>query len=130
MTEQHELPVERDPEIAALLRAHLVVHDDDAFIASVLARLHAAQRESSWDILARWAPLGVAATVILALGLGALLGWEIRQEADAPAAPVAPSATLAQWVTSRGPVTNDIVLAAVMEGDRWLASPAAVEGSR
>jgi len=130
MTEQHELPVERDPEIAALLREHLVIHNEDAFVASVLTRVRADQRESSWDILARWAPLGVAATVILALGLGVLLGWEIRQEAAPPVAPTTSSNTMAQWVTSPGPVTNDIVLAAVLDGDRWLGAMPISEGSR
>jgi hypothetical protein len=54
-----------DPELGTLLRAHLTAPEDDGFTARILARL-GAREDSSLDVLARWARLGIAAALVLA----------------------------------------------------------------
>ncbi|HKV75334.1 MAG TPA: hypothetical protein VJN95_12515 [Gemmatimonadales bacterium] len=54
-----------DEELGSLLRAHLAAPEADGFTARVLARL-GAREDSSLEVLARWARLGVAAALVLA----------------------------------------------------------------
>jgi hypothetical protein len=59
-----------DPELGDALRGALDPGDSAAFVARVLARAEQLQA-GSWDIvLARWARVGVAAAVLLALAAG------------------------------------------------------------
>jgi GNAT superfamily N-acetyltransferase len=54
-----------DEELGSLLRAHLSAPEDDGFTVRVLARL-GAREDSSLEVLARWARLGIAAALLLA----------------------------------------------------------------
>jgi len=54
-----------DEELGGLLRAHLAAPEHDGFTARVLARL-GAREDSSFEVLARWARLGIAAALMLA----------------------------------------------------------------
>lgn len=54
-----------DPELGELLRAHLSAPENDGFAVRVLARL-GAREDSSLEVLARWARLGIAAALVLA----------------------------------------------------------------
>jgi len=54
-----------DPELGSLLRTHLAAPESEGFTARVLARL-GAREDSSLEVLARWARLGIAAALVLA----------------------------------------------------------------
>jgi hypothetical protein len=88
-----------DAELGHLLRECLEAPDPDAFAARVRAAIGAeprAEREGSWEILARWARPGLAAAAIVLLSLGMWLSGEAEsvgatladalQPAGAPAA--------------------------------------------
>ncbi|HEY6853605.1 MAG TPA: hypothetical protein VI139_05110 [Gemmatimonadales bacterium] len=62
-----------DPVLGAALRAALEPGPQAAFLARVRAGLSAA-RPGSWDVLAGWAPSGLAAAVAAALIAGFALG--------------------------------------------------------
>src|SRR3989442_10789661 len=73
---QDSLPFDArpDPVIGAALRRALDPGDHDRFVARVLARAEQL-RTASWDaVLARWARVGVAAAMIVALAAGYLVG--------------------------------------------------------
>jgi hypothetical protein len=65
-----------DPVLGAALRRALDPGDHAAFVARVLAAAAAAgAAPASWDaVLARWARVGVAAAVVIALAAGYLVG--------------------------------------------------------
>ena len=114
MTRRDDFSSERDPTLGAILREQLGARDDVTFVAAVMDRVLRERRESSWDILAGWAPLGVAAAAVVALGAGLWLGMEWRKSPDLLAGSQDP---VAQWLSSADPVTNDFVLTAVLSGD-------------
>src|SRR2546428_13643506 len=81
-----------DPVIGAALRRALDPGDHDRFVARVLARAEQLQT-ASWDaVLARWARVGVAAAMIVALAAGYLVG---RGGAAAPRRATVPAARAA-----------------------------------
>lgn len=58
-----------DPELGAALRAALEPPDHGAFVARVLAGA-ARSEPRTWDVLAGWARLGIAAAAVAALVAG------------------------------------------------------------
>lgn len=118
MTEESDFNSERDVVLGNALRDHLNVSNDAAFIAAVMERIRLESRESSWDVLAGWAPLGMAAAAVLALVSGLLLGIALKQEADEPGVGMAATDNVvAELLSSPEPITNDLVLTAVLTGD-------------
>ena len=78
-----------------------------------MALIRREPRESSWEILAGWAPLGMAAAAILALATGLWLGsapGDNQMIAAETADPV-------EWLSTSDPVTTEFVLTAVLVGD-------------
>src|SRR5712691_4765282 len=72
-----------DPVLGAALRQALDPGDHAAFLARVRARAREAAAPGSWDaVLARWARVGVATAMLIALVTGYLVG---RAGAAAPA---------------------------------------------
>ena len=63
----------QDPEIRALLLGHLEGQAPEHFLARVMAGLPDRSGLSSWEILARWARVGIAAAAVITLALGAWL---------------------------------------------------------
>jgi hypothetical protein len=57
----------RDEGLGRLLRDHLDPGGHDAFVARVVAAGRTARVGSTWEVLGRWYPLGIAAAVLLAL---------------------------------------------------------------
>ena len=112
MTPLDNIDPERDEELGALLRNHLSAPSDAGFAAAVMERLRGDQVESSWDVLARWAPLGMAAAALLGLATGLWLGLDRRDPRTATAA-----TSVVEWFSSAEPVTNDFLLTAVITGD-------------
>ena len=116
MTDHGDLNTERDMLLGKAVRDYLNVPDDTAFTASVMARIRLESRETSWDILAAWAPLGMAAAALLALVSGLLLGIALKQE---PVEPVLAEANdpVTEWLTAPEPITDDFMLTAILARD-------------
>lgn len=75
-------PDARDDALGRLLRQHLDAGDDDALAARIAARARATpQRPRADELLARWAPVGVAAAAALALAGAALTAAGLRERA-------------------------------------------------
>jgi hypothetical protein len=110
MTESNAFESERDRALGALLQEHLSTTDDASFAAGVMARVHLEPRESSWEILAAWAPLGMAAAAILALAAGLWLG---SAQHDAPII----TADEVEWLSTDEPMTTEFLLTAVLVDD-------------
>jgi len=107
---QDSLPFDArpDPVIGAALRRALDPGDHQRFVARVLARAEQL-RTASWDsVLARWARVGVAAAMIVALAAGYLVG---RGGTAAPGRATVPDALLAPS-TPAAPV--EVVFASVV----------------
>lgn len=117
MTDQNQFSTGRDANLGALLRAHWDPDDDGtSFLESVMAGTLAGATETSWEVLARWAPVGLAAAVLLALGLALTYSRiESQPQAWANAAGADPAV---QLLASPAPVTDDLVMA-VAVGDRY-----------
>jgi hypothetical protein len=113
MTDRNAFGPERDEALGALLHEHLSTTDDASFAESVMARIRREPRESSWEVLAGWAPLGMAAAAILAVAAGLWLG------SARPDTPMAEADTVdpVQWLSTGDPVTTEFVLTAVLVGD-------------
>jgi hypothetical protein len=95
---------QRDEALGELLRAHLSSDDDAAFAARVRAAAGRIRRDTSWDVLARWARPGVAA----AAGLAATIAiWLALSSAPAPAA---------EPLAMDEPAGRDVVMAVLLEG--------------
>ncbi len=117
MTDHNQFSPGRDDSLGALLRAHWDPADDGAsFLESVMARTSGGATETWWDVLAHWAPVGLAAAVLLALGLAlAYSRIDSQPQAWANAAGADPAV---QLLASPAPVTDDLVMA-VAVGDRY-----------
>ena len=113
MTERNAFGPERDEALGALLYQHLNPDDDATFAEGVMALIRREPRESSWEVLAGWAPLGMAAAAILALATGLWLGSARR---DLPMV-AAETADPVEWLSTSDPVTTEFVLTAVLVGD-------------
>jgi hypothetical protein len=110
MTASNDFDAGRDHDLGTRLRAHFETTDDAAFTARILSRIGGETRESSWDVLARWAPLGVAAAAILALAAG--LGLGMAWNASTASAP--DTADPVVWLSTGQPVTSEFVLTAAL----------------
>ncbi len=98
-----------DPELGAVLRGALDPGDSAAFVARVLARAEQ-HHAGSWDsVLARWARVGVAAAVLLALAAG----YGVRRTAAAPLG-ARPSVADALFAPSSQAPEAELVLASVI----------------
>ncbi len=113
MTERNAFGPERDGALGALLHEHLSTTDDASFVEGVMARIRREPRESSWEVLAGWAPLGMAAAAVLAVATGLWLGSARR---DRPMV-AADTADPIEWLPTSDQVTTEFVLTAVLVGD-------------
>lgn len=73
MTEHTSFDSTPDPHLGARLRDALDGPDPERFLARMREAVHAASRETPWDVLARWAPAGLVAAAVAALLLWFLL---------------------------------------------------------
>ena len=89
MTELSPFTSERDQALGAELRAALDTADTEAFVAQLRTAVANAGVETSWDVLAAWAPRGLvaavaAATLIWLVGLPTVRSEPVTQLASAP----------------------------------------------
>lgn len=114
MTSHDPFDPSRDLALGRLLREHLSGANESAFVARVRTALMA-ERDSSWDVLARWTRPGLAAAVSLAFALGVWLALQQRGVAtlaDAMQPSGAPTQVLAGTQTSGA----DVVLGGLVDG--------------
>ena len=110
-------PFESAPDAALgrLLREHLSAGDDDRFAARIRAAVWA-ERDSSWDVLARWARPGLAAAASLIMGLGLWLalqgGGDVVTLADA----MQPAGAPTQLLAGTGASSSEMFLGSLVEG--------------
>jgi len=100
-----------DPGLGAELRAALEGPGAEAFLVRLRAAVAAAAAETPWDILARWAPRGVAAAAAAAALLWLLIGLP---EPAAPAGPIASAPV--QMEVSPGQPEAVVLTVALLEG--------------
>lgn len=112
MTEPLSFDGNQDAELGARLRDALDGPDPELFLARMRHAVSAARRETTWDVLSRWAPVGLvaatAAAVIfwLVVGPSAVPDPSTQFFASAPARmEIAPSQREA-----------DVLITDVMEG--------------
>lgn len=98
---------DRDPELGALLRAHLEGADPAGFAARVLERLP--RVGNPWEVLAGWARPGVAAALVLSAALGYWLGLA-GQPAEMPAA--------AEVLAVEQPLDSEALMSVVLGAER------------
>jgi anti-sigma factor RsiW len=115
MTEHNAFEPERDEALGALLHEHLSPTNNASFTERVMSRIRLEPHESSWEVLAGWAPLGMAAAAILALATGLWLG---STSSDPPVV-ATDTADPVEWLSTSDPVTTEFVLTAVLVGDRF-----------
>lgn len=110
MTEFTPFDSRPDPVLGAELRAALDSPDADAFLARMRAAVLAAGDETTWDVLARWAPRG-----LVAAAAAAALVWVLVRPADpGPAAPMASAPV--QMEVSPGQPESTVLTVAILEG--------------
>ncbi len=112
MTEPTSFESRPDPELGAGLRAALDGPDPELFLARVRAAVHQAGRETTWDVLTRWAPAGLVATTAAAALFWLLLG---PAAAPDPATQLIASAP-ARMEIAPGQAEADVLVSTIMEG--------------
>lgn len=101
----------RDEFLGESLRNHLDSPANQAdFVNRVMELVGREPQETSWDVLAAWAPMGMAAAVILALAAGLWLGSMRQTEVQGAIVPADP----AELLTQEAPVSSEQVLTAVL----------------
>ncbi|MBA2627775.1 MAG: hypothetical protein H0U85_07160 [Gemmatimonadales bacterium] len=103
-----------DAALGRLLREHLDAGDDAAFVARVRAAVRKTGRDTSWDVLTRWARPGLAAASVI-IGIGLWLALNRAPDTPSLAEAISPADAPAQMLagTQSG---SDVVLAALMGG--------------
>lgn len=113
MTRQDEpLPFEHgsDAELGAVLRAALDGPAPEAFLAR-LRQSVAEEREDSWAILSRWAPIGVAAAAAAAAVM-----WLLARPLADPAPITLMASAPVQMEAAPHQSESDVLVVSLMEG--------------
>jgi len=100
----------RDPVLGEALRSALDGSDSAEFIARMQRVLAEAERDDPWEILARWAPRGLAAAAAAA----ALLWMVGRGTVEPPAQPLASAPVQMEVVPGQSEAA--VLTVAVLEG--------------
>lgn len=112
MSERRSFDHQPDPELGPMIRSALDGESPDHFVARLRSALRQAPRETSWDILSRWAPAG-----LVAAGIAAALMWFAIQPARNPAATGALQASApVQMDLAPAQPETDVLTVALLEG--------------
>lgn len=112
MSEHLSFDHQPDPELGAQIRAALDGNAPDLFVARLRSAVRQAPRETSWDILSRWAPAG-----LVAAGIAAALVWFVIQPVRDPGANGAIQASApVQMDLAPGQPETDVLTVALVEG--------------
>ena len=112
MTEPLSFDSNQDPELGARLRDALDGPDPELFLARMRHAVSAAGQETTWDVLARWAPAGLAAAPAAAVILWLLVG---RSAVPDPATQFFATAPARMEIAPGQPET-DVLVSTIMEG--------------
>lgn len=111
MPEPSSFDHQPDQAMGAMLREMLDEGRDPAFLARVRLAVAQAGRETSWDVLARWAPAG-----LVAAGIAAGLVWMLlRVTGDPTQGSMLASAPVQIELSPRQPEA-DVLTANLLEG--------------
>jgi hypothetical protein len=111
MPEPSSFSRQPDRAMGAMLRDVLDEGNDPAFLARVRLAVAQAGRETSWDVLARWAPAG-----LVAAGIAAGLVWMLlRVVGDPTQGSMLASAPVQIEVSPQQPEA-DVLTANLLEG--------------
>jgi len=112
MSEQLSFDYQPDPELGTMIRAALDGESPDAFVARLRAAVREAPRETSWDVLSRWAPAGRVAA-----GIAAALMWFVIGPGQPPASSGAMLASApVQMDLAPGQPETDVITVSLVEG--------------
>jgi hypothetical protein len=112
MTEPLSFDSTPDPELGARLRDALEGPDPDLFLARMRHAVVTAGRETPWDVLTRWAPVGVITALAAALLLWFVLGPIATPDEGTTLMASAP----ARMDIAPGQPEADILVTSVLEG--------------
>ena len=112
MTESLSFDGKQDGELGDQLRDALEGPEPELFLARMRDAVHQARRETSWDVLTRWAPVGLIAAAAAALVFWFALG---RSALPDPATQFIASAP-ARMEIAPGQSEADVLLSTIMEG--------------
>jgi hypothetical protein len=112
MTEPTSFESARDPDLGARLRDALDGPDPELFLARIRHAVSAAGRETPWDVLARWAPAGVAAAMVAAI----LCWFALRPIASPGDATQLIASAPARMDIAPGQPEADVLVTSVLEG--------------
>lgn len=103
---------EPDRAMGDMLRQALDGPDSEAFVARVRLAIGRAGRETSWDVLGRWAPAG-----LVAAGVAAAFVWMLLRPAADPrdSGSMLASAPVQMEVTPQQ-TESDVLTATLLEG--------------
>lgn len=112
MTESLSFDGKQDRELGDQLRHALDGSEPELFLARMRDAVHQARRETSWDVLTRWAPVGLIAAAAAALVFWMLLGPAASPDAGMQLMASAP----ARMDLSPGQAEADVLVSSVLEG--------------
>ena len=112
MTEPLSFDSNQDPQLGARLRDALDGPDPQLFLARIRDAVTTAGRETTWDVLARWAPAGLVAAMAAALIFWLVVG---RSAVPDPATQFFASAPVRMEIAPSQPEA-DVLVSDVMEG--------------
>lgn len=115
MTGHDPFEATRDAALGRLLREHLDPGDDAQFVARVRAALRS-ERDTSWDVLARWARPGLVAAAAVVIGLGLWLATQAGRDVPTLADAMQPSGAPTRVLSGGQETSSDMVLASWVEG--------------
>jgi hypothetical protein len=112
MTEPLSFDSNQDPELGARLRDALDGPDPELFLARMRHAVSTASRETTWDVLSRWAPAGLVAATAAAVIFWLVIG---RSAVPNPATQFMASAPARMEIAPSQPEA-DVLVTSVLEG--------------
>ena len=117
MTDRNDFDVNPDRALGEILREHLTLPDDVAFTARVMERIRLEPKDSSWEVLARWMPRGlaVAASLTLAVAVGYFVSAGLNT-GNRPGTEASVTTSPTDILTTGEPLSDEQILMVVLEG--------------
>ena len=114
MTGHDPFEATQDVALGRLLREHLDAGDEASFVARVRSAV-AAERDTSWDVLARWARPGLVAAATIVIGLSLWLSAQRDPDVPTLADAIQPSGAPTRILAGAQEPRSDVVLVSWME---------------
>lgn len=114
MTGHDPFDATQDVALGRLLREHLDAGNEASFVARVRSAI-AADRDTSWDVLARWARPGLVAAATIVIGLSLWLSAQRDTDIPTLADAIQPTGAPMQVLAGAQETRSDVVLVSWME---------------